>query len=220
MTRHHQERRTDAGFTMIELVVVMGLFTVLGAIVLGVGLSSARVADDVVSATDVTEEARLAIERVGRELRQASGIGSAVVDDQKRVTSISLQVDFNGNGAIDVDAADPEVLTYRWDAVSGLLTLTGNDVDGSAVTRPVLAGGVESVDISLRSSQWIYDSDGDGTTTWQELDASSIGNGNVRPDGGETALVDLVRFTLTVRDGDVRRTFTTQADMRNRRHAS
>lgn len=205
---------------MVEMLVAMGLFTVLGAVVLGLGLSSAQVADEVVAATDVTEEARLATERVGRELRQAQSLGSATVDAQKRVTSISIEVDFNGNGVIDDDAADPEVLTYRWDAGTRLLTLTGNDVDGTAVTRPVLAGGVEEVDMSLRSSQWIYDTSGDGTTTWQELDASTIGNKNGVPDGAEIGLVDLVALTLTVRDDDVTRTFTVQADMRNRRHAS
>ena len=206
----------DEGFTMVEMLVSMALFAVLGTVLLGFSLGSARVADGVQSATDVTEEARLATERMTRELRQAEGLSGAVVDDVGRVVAITLEVDFDGSGTIDTTAVDPEVLTYRWLADDGRLTLTAN----SDLTRPVLAGGVERADIRLRSSQWIYDgadsSEPDGTTTWQELDASSIGNGNGQPDAAELPFIDLVSVELVVRDGDTSRRFTVQADMRNR----
>ena len=113
------------------------------------------------------------------------------------------------------DPADPERLTYTWKPSSKELTLSGG---GSTVQ--VLAGGVVAADIRLRSSAWIHDgADGttpDGTTTWQELDQSSIGNKNGAPDGAELALIDLVSVELLVRDGDSQRRFTVQADMRNR----
>ena len=84
----------------------------------------------------------------------------------------------------------------------------------------MLAGGVVAADIRLRSSAWIHDgADGttpDGTTTWQELDQSSIGNNNGAPDAAELPLIDLVSVELLVRDGDTERRFTVQADMRNR----
>lgn len=205
----------DAGFTMVEMLVSMALFAVLGTVLLGFSLGSARVADSVQSATDVTEEARLATERMTRELRQAEGLSGAVVSNGL-VVAMTIEVDFDGNGTIDTTAVDPEVLTYRWLPEDRRLTLTANN----DVTRPVLAGGVERVDIRLRSSQWIYDgadsSEPDGITTWQELDASSIGNGNGVPDAGELPFIDLVSVELVVRDGDSSRRFTVQADMRNR----
>lgn len=205
----------DGGFTLVEVLVSMALFAVLGTVLLGFALGSARVADDVQAATDVTEEARLATERMTRELRQAESLSGAVVDAGK-VVAMTLEIDFDGNGSIDTSAVDPEVLTYRWLPDQQRLTLTANN----GTTQPVLAGGVELVDIRLRSSQWIYDGAGptppDGTTTWQELDASSIGNGNGQPDADELALIDLVSVELVVRDGDTSRRFTVQADMRNR----
>lgn len=211
----HRPIARDDGFTMVEMLVSMALFAVLGTVLLGFALGSARVADGVQSATDVTEEARLATERMTRELRQAEGLSGAVVD-AGRVVAITIEVDFDGNGTIDTTAVDPEVLTYRWLEADERLTLTAN----SDLTRPVLAGGVERVDIRLRSSQWIYDgadlSEPDGTTTWQELDASSIGNGNGQPDAAELPFIDLVSVELVVRDGDTSRRFTVQADMRNR----
>lgn len=211
----HRPIARDDGFTMVEMLVSMALFAVLGTVLLGFALGSARVADGVQSATDVTEEARLATERMTRELRQAEGLSGAVVD-AGRVVAITIEVDFDGNGTIDTTAVDPEVLTYRWLEADERLTLTAN----SDLTRPVLAGGVERVDIRLRSSQWIYDgadlSEPDGTTTWQELDASSIGNRNGQPDAAELPFIDLVSVELVVRDGDTSRRFTVQADMRNR----
>lgn len=210
-----REAPRDQGFTMVEMLVSMALFGVLGTVLLGFSLGSARVADGVQSATDVTEEARLATERMTRELRQAEGLSGAVVSDGK-VVAMTIQVDFDGSGTIDTTAVDPEVLTYRWLEDDERLTLTANN----DLTRPVLAGGVELVDIRLRSSQWIYDgadaSERDGTTTWQELDASSIGNRNGQPDAAELPFIDLVSVELVVRDGDTSRRFTVQADMRNR----
>lgn len=210
-----REAPSDQGFTMVEMLVSMALFGVLGTVLLGFSLGSARVADGVQSATDVTEEARLATERMTRELRQAEGLSGAVVSDGK-VVAMTIQVDFDGSGTIDTTAVDPEVLTYRWLEDDERLTLTANN----DLTRPVLAGGVELVDIRLRSSQWIYDgadaSEPDGTTTWQELDASSIGNRNGQPDAAELPFIDLVSVELVVRDGDTSRRFTVQADMRNR----
>lgn len=204
--------RRDAGFTMVEMLVAMALFAVLGTVLLGFVLGSSRVAADVTAAGNVTEEARLATERMSRELRQAEQVSGATVSDGK-VVSLTLGVDFDGSGFVETDdALDPEVLTYRWDATDRTLTLTANN----AVTRPVLAGGVQAVDIRLRSSSWIHDTDGDGTTTWQEIDEAAVGNANGVPDGAELALVDLVSVELVVRDGDAVRRFTVQADLRNR----
>lgn len=205
----------DAGFTMVEMLVGMGLFSLLGTLLLGFALSTARVSSSVSDAADVTEESRLAIERMGREVRQARGLRGAVVTAGK-VTAITLEIDFDGNGVIDTTATDPEVLTYRFDPAAKTLTLTGNDLDGSAVTRPVLAGGVQDVDIRLRSSRWMYDTNNDGTTTWQEIDASTVGDQDDTPDGPELDLIDLVSVRLTVVEGATSRTFTVQADMRNR----
>lgn len=205
-------REPDAGFSMIEMLVAMALFSLLGTVLIGFALGSSRVAADVTQAGNVTEEARLAIERMSRELRQAEQVSGATVDGVK-VVSLTLGVDFDGSGFVETDdAVDPEVLTYRWDPSARTLTLTANN----AVTRPVLAGGVQAVDIRLRSSSWIHDTDGDGTTTWQEIDESSAGNDNGVPDGVELALIDLVSVELVVRDGDAVRRFTVQADLRNR----
>ena len=189
------EEARDEGFTLVEMLVSMALFAVLGTVLLGFALGSSRVADDVTRAGNITGEARLAVERMTRELRQASEIYAATVTGGQ-VTSLTIGVDFNASPGIQDDPNDPERLTYTWDPDSKQLTLSGG---GSTVQ--VLAGGVVDADIRLRSSAWIYDgvpltpsasNPPDGTTTWQEVDASTIGDKDGQLDTAELALVDLV----------------------------
>ena len=209
----------DSGMTLVEVLVAMGLFGVLSTLLLGLVLSTAKVSDDTRAAANVTEESRLATERMSRELRQANMIKAVQLTSLgASTTAFTFWTDFNGNGVEDLGTVDPEVLTYRWDPGSRQLTLTANDADGTSVTRPVLAGKVSGFDLQLRSSLWQYGGDphsADGVATWQDLDASSIGNHNGRPDGTELDHIDLVAVTLTVTDGDTERKYVMQADLRN-----
>ena len=135
----------DAGMTMAEVLVSMMLFAVLGSVLLSFAMATARVTDRIQVSGDLTGESRLAFQRFSRELRQASDIrGVQFSTGTGTTTAITFWTDFNGNGVVDLDASDPEVLTYRWDPDSQRLTLTANDASGTAVTRPVLAGSPPS----------------------------------------------------------------------------
>lgn len=208
--------RDDAGFSLVELLVAVGLFGVVGSLLLGFALSTARVTDDTRAMTTVSEETRLAMERLTRELRQASEILHvqlpATTGD---TTALTFWTDFNGNGAQDLDATDPEVLTYRWNPTTRRLTLTANDASGAALTRPVLAAAVTQFTLGLRSSSWQYDADASGETTWTELD-QHLGNGNGVPDGAELRHLDLVAVTITATDGTHQQGYSTSVDLRNR----
>lgn len=209
----------DAGFSLVEVLVGVGLFGMLGSLLLGLAVSTSKVTEDVRSLTSINEESRLAMERMSRELRQATLITAALVPPgaAPAETALTFWTDFDGDGVQDLGVADPEVLTYRWDPTSERLSLTANDASGSAVTRPVLAARVTRFELQLRSSAWQRDANGDGTTTWQELDAVGAGgNGNGVPDGAELTDLDLVGVTLTVLDGARAQTYTSRVDLRNR----
>ena len=205
----------DAGVSLVEVLVGMGLFALLGTLLLGLALSTGKVTTDTRTLANVSEESRLAMERMTRELRQSSGITAVQLPGSS--TSLTFWTDFNGNNAPDLNAADPEVLTYRWDPSTNILTLTANDATGTEVTRPVLAAQVSSFTLRLRSSKWQYDTNVNGTT-WEELDAAAppIGNGNGIPDGPELANIDLVEISMTVLDGARAQTYDTKVDLRNR----
>jgi type II secretory pathway pseudopilin PulG len=210
-------RPRDAGFSLIEILVTLGLTSAVGSLVLSAALSLRNNADDLHSSSDLQNGVRLATERIVRELRQAGSIDEVDLAQQPGdPTAITFWADFNGNGVRDLDVSDPEVLTYRLVPGTGQLTLTVDDADGHAVTTPILATNVTAFGIDLRSSQWQYDRNGDGVVTWQELDmAPGLGNTDGRPDGRELSHLDSVIVSITVRDGSHSQTYRNQVDFRN-----
>lgn len=207
----------DGGFTLIEVLVAMGLFGVLASLLLGLSLSTGQVTGDVRALTNINEESRMAVDRLSRELRQAGEVTAvSLPSGATDRTAITFWTDFDGDGAKDLNAAEPEVLTYGWDPVTDRFSLTVNDASGTAVTRPLLAANVSEFTVDLRSSQWQFDADGNGRTTWQELDVSTAGgNANGVPDGAELLKLDLIGVRMVVLDGARAQTYTTRVDLRN-----
>ena len=209
----------DGGFTLIEVLVAMGLFGLLSTLLLGLSLSTGKVEKDARQLTGVNEESRLAMERFSRELRQANAVLSYTPPAAAGgATSITFWTDFNGNGIQDLSVTDPEVLTYRWDPTTQRLTLTADDADGTAVTRPVLASNVSAFSLDLFSNSWQYDTNADGLSRWTEIDAAGppVGDRDGVPDGRELELIDLVDVNMTVLDGPHAQTYTSEIDLRNR----
>lgn len=220
---HRENRPSPApagqdGFTLIEMLVAMGIFSMLMIMVMATVLSINRATTTTEQYTNMNEQARIAFERLTRELRQASNIEAVTLPSTPGGdTAITFDVDFNGNGVIDTTAADPEVLTYRYDSAKQSLTLTANDASGTAVTRPILADQVSAFSMQFRSSLWQYDTNGDGVTDWTELDAApGVGNQNGILDAPELAKIDMVAIDMTVMDGPHKQTYETQVDLRNR----
>jgi prepilin-type N-terminal cleavage/methylation domain-containing protein len=210
----------DQGMTLIEVLVAIGLFGILGSLLLGLAISTNAVTEDTRARTGVTEEARTAMERMTREVRQASEIESVTlpsVPGAQEITAFTFWTDFDGDGLKSTNAADPEVMTYRWNPANQRLSLTAQ-TGALEETRPVLAAKVTSFVIELRSSSWEYDTNGDGTTTWLELDGAGppVGNDNGIPDAVELAHIDLLAVNMTVEDGSGTQTYRTQIDLRNR----
>jgi type II secretory pathway pseudopilin PulG len=213
----------------VELLVAMALFLVLISLVMTSVMAMSRATTDVKQFTNINEQARIATERLTRELRQAEEVRAAVLPTAADAsTAITFGVDFDGSGTVDVVSADPEVLTYRYDASQQRLTLTANDESGTAVTRPILSEQVSAFKLEFRSSLWKYDgckttdSPGapsgakDGITDWTELDtACGGGNHNGVLDGTELDRIDLVSVTLSVLEGPHQQTYETQVGLRN-----
>ena len=230
MKHEAQSDGRDQGFTLVEVLVAMGLFLMLMSMIMLMVTSASRATQDTRQFTNINEQARLAVERLTRELRQAKEVQAVSLPSTPNGdVTLTFGVDFNGNGVIDNVAADPEVLTYRYDSHNQRLTLTANDASGTAVTRPILSEEVSAFTIQLRSSLWQYDgclstdSAGvptgpkDGITDWTELDTiCGGGNNNGVLDSGEINRIDLVALTLSVLEGPHRQTYQTQVTLRNR----
>lgn len=207
----------EEGFTLVEMIISMMIFGMLLAVLASQVASTKKAADTTRLVNDLNAEARQAVNRISRELRQADSIDSVVGTDGS--TGLTFSVDFNGNGVIDANAADPERLTYQWK--NNNIYLSAADTSGTTVTQPILSGHVTQFALKYFSSRYQYDCNGDGATTWQELDSgggsctSVPGNHNGVLDAPELAYVDSVQLTLTVLDGSRKQTYRTQIDMRN-----
>lgn len=220
----------ESGFTVMEMLVAMSVFGVLVALVLPIMLSTSRSVDTSKAINDANEEARLALNRMSRELRQASEISAATLFSTAPYSSlgyadsITFGVDFNGNGTIEPNAVDAEVLTYRYqpDASgngNGQIQLAANDPSGLLVVRPILAGHVSDFHMEIRSSIWQCDYNGNGITTWQELDTTPAPcpapDNNNTLDSNELRQADSIVVAFTVFEGTHRQTYRAQIDLRN-----
>jgi prepilin-type N-terminal cleavage/methylation domain-containing protein len=229
--RWERIRRDDSGLTLIELLVSMILMGLVGTIVFTSVLATQRASESSRQVNDLNEEARLVLNRMSRELREAKAI-TAVVNPMgpgysaTSDTSITFEVDFNGNGTIEPTAADPERLTYFYDVSAQQLQLKAA---GSAL--PVLAANVASFQVNFTSRKYVFDgtttaSGGlcgtvtgtkDGIVDWQEVDgnpAMLYGNCNANLDS-ELNVIDSVFVSLKVLYGSKQQQYQTQVDLRN-----
>lgn len=205
----------DHGMTLIELLVAMSIFAVLASLLLASVISLNRATEDTRKLTSVGEETRLGMERLTRELRQASAIKAAALPQTAGdPTQFTLQVNWDDNPCISATAADPEQVTYVYNPTTDVLTMKAYGHDDA----PLLATRVTKFDLDLRSSAWQYDTNLDGVTSWREIDASSIGdNSPYNFTTAELSNFDLVHLVITTKDGSHTIDYTTDVDLRNQR---
>jgi len=245
LQRHCRGAEAEAGFTLIEMLVSMLLIGVLGIVFMTTIMGSKSSLSATSTSQDLNEEARLALNRMARELRQATAITDVLNPDgasysPSAITAITFTADFNGDGCIDgvvpspaptpapvcqaYSANNPETLTYCWDpsGSSKQLYLIPGTLSGSTCqvsgAMPILAGQVTSFMLAYRSNLYLYDANGDGITTWTELDQNGppVGNDDGALDQPELANIDSVVIDVTVAsNGSFSQSYETQVDLRN-----
>lgn len=235
-----RSRDGEAGLTLVELLVAMVIFAVFAGVVTSMIATMRSGQAKTVQTNSLNEQARLTLNRMARELRQAKAIEGVLVNASGTITGISFDVDFNGNGVIDTSSTDPERLTYCYQPPSapgandGKIMLTANttvSTCGSAGSLPVLGSEVSGMTIELRSSQWQADgscgaaqpppvppatSQPDGVTEWQELDCAAGQPYPTTPDATALNGVNSVVITLSVLQGSQTQVYRTQVDLRNK----
>jgi Tfp pilus assembly protein PilW len=224
------DRSSDAGFTLVEMLVAGSLFMVLNLFTMTAVLGNARVTESARDASDINQEARLLLNRMSRELREAHAIEAAenpalfghatpyATFDPNADSSLRIAVDFNGVNGIEADAADPEVITYRYDRAAERILL-----QAGGQTLPVLAANVTSFRLRFTSRQFDLDGTVDGVkdniVSWEELDADPDGirgNNDKVLNQLELQHVASVAIEVTLFKGERRQTYRTQVDLRNR----
>ena len=209
----------EGGFTLVELLVAISIFALLTAVVFSGLTATVKTVDDVRSVTNLTEEARMTMERMTRELRQSTRVLAA------NGTSVTFGVDFNSVRGLEKNAVDPEIVRYQYAPGingKGTLMFIANNPDVectssqellcSPVERPILKENVKNFALTFSSNLSQYN-DQYGLTDWTAIDLA-IGNHNGIFDLGEFNRIDSIEVTIQL-NGSGTQTYTTRAYLRN-----
>jgi len=192
--------RREEGFTVIELLVSFLLFAIVTGAFYSVLFSQTGGSETSRAVADIAEEARLGINRMVRDTREAHDLSAATAD------SYTVQVDFDGQAGA---SAGDETLTYSFHAASNTIRLNGE----------VLIAGVEAmpgIDIFSYSSNLLeYDWDNDGVTTLAELNAAGSQSPPVSLAVNKLIYVSNISYHFRLRSGDSDSVVRAQAEMRN-----
>ncbi|MFN2588200.1 MAG: type II secretion system protein J [Actinomycetota bacterium] len=212
--------RAERGFTLVEMLVMLTVFSAVATGIYGVMLSVSRGSDKARVVAGISEQARLGFNRMVRDTREGKRV-DWVAPDQR---SFEVHVDFDGNNVItplpEANAlGDYEELTYAFDPGTKTLRLNGETLLKGVECVPGGSGGCVPP-FGFGSNRLEFDTDENGVTTWQELDAApatyGVGNGDAQLNW-ELPLVSNVSFALRVRDGGVKTDFYGEAQLRNQR---
>jgi prepilin-type N-terminal cleavage/methylation domain-containing protein len=231
-------RNDEAGLSLVEILVALAIFSLVSVAFLSVMLSGARSSDTTRANVRVAEEARLGINRMVRDTREAGWIALPGTSPSATYTSFTVKVDFNGDGAyanpvgpgVDV-GGNYEVVTYAYDDAGDRITLTAEGfptetlVNGVDCVRPEGGGTCTSEVFSFTSNRLEYDWDSNGVVTLAELNAAACTPYNVTAmdvcNGilvdKELANITSVNFAFSLKTGNRATNYYTEAQLRNRR---
>jgi prepilin-type N-terminal cleavage/methylation domain-containing protein len=209
--------RSQAGFTLVELLVATILLMLVSVGFYQVMFSGTRNSRTAESLAAVSQEARVGLNRLLRETREATKLIAADGNSYK------IEVDPDGEGS-----GTPYYVTFRRDGDTLYMKLQVSTSDPGI--EEVLIEGITpqagSTDVFSYSSHLLqYDvlpsPSGDGTVTWQDLDAAAC-TPHLPPPGkcdnllGQEELDNLSRvdYAFDIREGDAEAQFVAEAHIR------
>jgi prepilin-type N-terminal cleavage/methylation domain-containing protein len=200
--------------TLIEVLVAMSIFGVLGTLLLSFGIGTAHLTDETSKSVDLNEETRVALERLARDLRDADHVTQVLPAPAGSgcdpTEFVGLTFTEGSNGSADV----PHAVSYRWDIGNQQLILSEAIPDPEQ--QPILAAKVSGLCIELWSSRWSpIPIQPDKGTSWAELNPPSPPNTTDWWCTAHLADVDRVSVSVTAELHGHARTYTTDVFLRN-----
>jgi prepilin-type N-terminal cleavage/methylation domain-containing protein len=152
-------RGLSKGFTLIEVVVVIVILSIVSGITVKFLVDSMRIYTMTVNQKTLFDEAKLALERMCRDIRDAQAIATPTPGNSGNLITFTRT---NGTGST---ATDPvldhagEVVTFQWDGISGdpLVKIKQNPVNPTTVQLAefVTAFTVTCGVVGTYDSNWI-----------------------------------------------------------------
>lgn len=126
------DRRDEAGFTLIEVLVAMMLALVIGGIVSQVLITSTRVAAKQVDQTETLNSAKVAMERMTREVRGANSMTTAA---DRRIQFVATHAGIRTATTLEVVTTGTKTELRQTDQRTDLAAATT-----TTTTRTILGG--------------------------------------------------------------------------------
>lgn len=187
-------KKQEHGFTLIEMLVSIFILSVIMAGMFSFLWGASKHWSAAQNAAEITENARLGLNRMTRELKQASNVTAAQTDE------VSFTTDF-GDGA--------ETISYGLTPGDNGETGTVWRSTSAAAGEVTLINDVESIEFNYYGSDYKCDTQiSDGIVTWSEMQACSASPAT------KIARVD-ISLTLKAGNGSSQN-FVEQAWLRNR----
>ncbi len=126
------------GFTLIEVIVGMGIFVIIIAVVLAVFLASVRASRKSIQNQNVTDNGRFVLEKISRAVRQSTIRSSS---SPSRLDLCHATVGYTSLPC-PCTASGLRCLEYTFDSVRSRILETSGDASGNAVTAPITSNNV------------------------------------------------------------------------------
>lgn len=224
--------RDEYGYSLVEVLVSLFIFSIISVGFIGVMMSGARSTDVTRRNVRLSEEARLGLNRIVRDVREAGWIALPGNQAAAAYTSFTVKTDYDGNGAY-ANSAGPagtaesnyEVVTYTYDSATKSITVTADGFPAETLIKGVEPIGATPV-FSFTSNRLEFDGNQDGVTTMTEIsDPCSWGGTSTNLDSAcNTTLTDkelayLTNFSLSTKviNETASSEYFAEAQLRNRR---
>ncbi len=231
--------RVEGGFTIVEVLVALFVFSLVGTGLMSVVLAVARGSNATTAHVRVSEEARLGLNRMIRDTREAGWVAPSNTSPTVAQTSFTVKIDYNGDGAYTNPATGTaqgnyEVLTYAYDDATDRITVTATGVGTETLISGVdcvrnAANVCKSDVFSFTSNRLEYDGAFDnildGVVTLKELNhvacpsmsLTTLDTCNGVLVDKELANITSVNFALSLGTGARKTSYYAEAQLRNRR---
>ena len=210
----------EGGFTLIEILVAIGIFAVVSTAFYQVLFAGARASQRSRSISEVSSEARLGLNRMIRDTRQATNITSALP------TSYTIDVDFDGSGSITQAPArnaggDYEQLSFAFsDGAIYIAACSAAQGPDCGEQETILIEGVAQIGaqpiFKYSTNHLEFDYNNDGRATQAELD-SAASFGTTLTATEKLGYLSDVEYVMSVTDGDPTSNFYGHAQLRSKR---
>lgn len=216
-------RRQD-GFTLVEVLTAMTIFGLISIGFYTTLFSGTQASETARKVVRVSEEARLGLNRMVRDAREADEIALAGDTSFRVLINFNNDFDVAGDPIYSNTGGNLEDVTYSFDPDTRLIYIDA-DGDGAASDDEVLASGVSPIPgvpmFAYYSNLLEFDWDANGVTTCMELDAatahgvSGIGDGDGVCNAAEWPFLSRINFAMQVSSGDREANFYSTSQLRN-----